>query len=178
MERTGVVVVVVALVVATAMGLAAAPAQRPVPSPGRTGARTGEGARPGAGGLGRDAGPDVTLLQFSTVFCGPCRTTRALCAEVARDRCPAYGIWRSTPSRTWRPCGRWTSGARRPCWSSTGRAIASRAAGAPTRAQLLGVVGAVLPAAAHAVRSLVEPRLTKRRTVDLCRVCASLCHAS
>src|SRR5262245_57506866 len=34
--------------------------------------------------LGVTPGPDVTLLQFSTVFCGPCRTTRALCAEVAR----------------------------------------------------------------------------------------------
>src|SRR5262245_18231494 len=26
---------------------------------------------------------EVTLLQFSTVFCAPCRATRAFCAEVA-----------------------------------------------------------------------------------------------
>ena len=96
-------------------------------------------------GLGVTPGPDVTLLQFSTVFCGPCRTTRALCAEVARtvpgvrhlevdaeshlDAVRALDIWRTPTVLV----------------LDRDATIVSRAAGAPTRAQLLGVVGAVLP---------------------------------
>src|SRR4051794_8880534 len=33
-----------------------------------------------AGGVG---GTPLTLLQFSSAFCAPCRTTRALCVDVA-----------------------------------------------------------------------------------------------
>jgi thiol-disulfide isomerase/thioredoxin len=33
--------------------------------------------------LGVQAGTPVTLLQFSSAFCAPCRATHALCAEVA-----------------------------------------------------------------------------------------------
>ncbi|WP_448321591.1 TlpA family protein disulfide reductase [Streptomyces sp. CO7] len=33
--------------------------------------------------LGDRAGPRATLLQFSTVFCAPCRATRRVLAEVA-----------------------------------------------------------------------------------------------
>ena len=90
-------------------------------------------------------GPDVTLLQFSTAFCGPCRTTRALCADVAQtvpgvrhleidaeshlDAVRALDIWRTPTVLVIDRKG----------------AVVSRAAGAPSRAQLLGVVGAVLP---------------------------------
>jgi len=34
--------------------------------------------------IGREPGQRATLLQFSTAFCGPCRTARAVLAEVAR----------------------------------------------------------------------------------------------
>lgn len=34
--------------------------------------------------LGQPGGERATLLQFSTAFCGPCRTTRAVLADVAR----------------------------------------------------------------------------------------------
>ncbi|MDT3438682.1 MULTISPECIES: thioredoxin family protein [unclassified Pseudofrankia] len=34
--------------------------------------------------LGREAGERATLLQFSTAFCAPCRTTRTVLADVAR----------------------------------------------------------------------------------------------
>jgi thiol-disulfide isomerase/thioredoxin len=96
-------------------------------------------------GLGVTPGPDVTLLQFSTAFCGPCRTTRALCADVAQavpgvrhlevdaeshlDAVRALDIWRTPTVLVIDRDG----------------AIVSRASGAPSRAQLLGVVGAVLP---------------------------------
>jgi thiol-disulfide isomerase/thioredoxin len=33
--------------------------------------------------LGVEDGTPVTLLQFSSAFCAPCRATRALCASVA-----------------------------------------------------------------------------------------------
>ncbi|WP_045877359.1 thioredoxin family protein [Pseudofrankia sp. DC12] len=34
--------------------------------------------------LGQPGGERATLLQFSTAFCGPCRTTRVVLADVAR----------------------------------------------------------------------------------------------
>jgi thiol-disulfide isomerase/thioredoxin len=34
--------------------------------------------------LGVIPGTPVTLLQFSTAFCGPCRATRVYCADLAR----------------------------------------------------------------------------------------------
>jgi thiol-disulfide isomerase/thioredoxin len=96
-------------------------------------------------GLGVVPGPDITLLQFSTAFCGPCRTTRALCADVARtvpgvrhleidaeshlDAVRALDIWRTPTVLVIDRDG----------------TVVSRASGAPSRAQLLGVVGAVLP---------------------------------
>jgi thiol-disulfide isomerase/thioredoxin len=45
-------------------------------------------AAPHAGllaGLGVVAGTPVTLVQFSTEFCSPCRATRALCAGIAAN---------------------------------------------------------------------------------------------
>jgi thiol-disulfide isomerase/thioredoxin len=96
-------------------------------------------------GLGVTPGPEVTLLQFSSAFCGPCRTTRALCADVAQtvpgvrhlevdaeshlDAVRALDIWRTPTVLVIDRDG----------------AVVSRASGAPSRAQLLGVVGAVLP---------------------------------
>src|SRR5258705_8597983 len=95
-------------------------------------------------GLGVTPGAEVTLLQFSSAFCAPCRTTRVLCAEVARtvpgvrylevdaeshlEAVRALGIWR-TPTVL--------------VLDGTG-AVRQRASGAPTKTQLLGVIGEVL----------------------------------
>jgi thiol-disulfide isomerase/thioredoxin len=57
---------------------AAAPVPEPRSAPG-VGALAGELAS-----LGRTTGDRATLLQFSTAFCGPCRTARAVLADVAR----------------------------------------------------------------------------------------------
>ena len=35
--------------------------------------------------IGADLGSRATLLQFSTVFCGPCRATRLLIEDVTAD---------------------------------------------------------------------------------------------
>jgi thiol-disulfide isomerase/thioredoxin len=91
----------------------------------------------------------VTLLQFSSAFCGPCRTTRVLCADVANrlagvrhlevdaesnlDAVRALDIWR-TPTVL--------------IIDAEGR-ISRRATGAPSRAQLLAAVDAVLYAPAQ-----------------------------
>ena len=135
----GIVSVAAALVLATVVGLALRRRNgrfqgSPVPQ-----------LDPVLRGLGVTPGPDLTLLQFSTAFCGPCRTTRALCADVARtvpgvrhleidaeshlDAVRALDIWRTPTVLVIDRDG----------------AIVSRASGAPSRAQLLGVVGAVLP---------------------------------
>jgi thiol-disulfide isomerase/thioredoxin len=95
--------------------------------------------------LGVTADTPVTLLQFSSAFCAPCRTTRVLCADVADnvpgvrhlevdaeshlDAVRALEIWR-TPTVL--------------IIDGEGQ-IVRRASGAPTRAQLLGAVGDLLP---------------------------------
>jgi thiol-disulfide isomerase/thioredoxin len=136
---TGALSVAAALVVATMVGLALR----------RRNGRFRDAAVPQLDpvlrGLGVTPGPDVTLLQFSTAFCGPCRATRALCADVAQtvpgvrhlevdaeshlDAVRALDIWR-TPTVL---------------LIDRDGTIVSRASGAPSRSQLLGVVGAVLP---------------------------------
>jgi len=137
--RAGIVAVAVAIVVATVVGLALRRRS------GRFQRAEEPRMDPLLHGLGVTPGPDVTLLQFSTAFCGPCRTTRALCADVARtvpgvrhlevdaeshlDVVRALDIWRTPTVLVLDRDG----------------AIASRATGAPSRAQLLGAVGAVLP---------------------------------
>jgi thiol-disulfide isomerase/thioredoxin len=75
---TGLLAVAAVLVVATVFGLVRRARDgrlRPVVT-----------AAPHAGvlaGLGVEAGTPVTLVQFSSAFCAPCRATRALCADVA-----------------------------------------------------------------------------------------------
>jgi hypothetical protein len=137
------------------------PTDRPATAPADTSVPAAASATTAAGDPGADSawgvlaalgvtlGPDVTLLQFSTVFCGPCRTTRALCADVARtvpgvrhlevdaeshlDAVRALQIWRTPTVLVLDREG----------------TIVSRAAGAPSRSQLLGVVGAALPQTTH-----------------------------
>jgi hypothetical protein len=101
---------------------------------------------PMLGALGVQRGTPLTLLQFSSAFCGPCRTTRVLCADIAAkidgvrhvevdaeshlEAVRALEIWR-TPTVL--------------LVDAQGR-IRRRATGAPTRAQLLAAVGDLLPA--------------------------------
>lgn len=98
--------------------------------------------------LGVPAG-QVTLLQFSSAFCAPCRATRVVCAEAARttpgvahvevdaesrlDAVRALDIWKTPTVLIVDAHGR----------------IAGRAQGAPTRAQVLAAVAPLLPAAAE-----------------------------
>jgi thiol-disulfide isomerase/thioredoxin len=107
-------------------------------------------AAPGLAALGVVAGTPVTLLQFSSAFCAPCRTTRRICAEVASslqgvthlevdaeshlDEVRALDIWR-TPTVL--------------IVDATGR-ILHRATGTPSKAQVLATIGPMLPAGAGA----------------------------
>jgi thiol-disulfide isomerase/thioredoxin len=95
--------------------------------------------------LGVTSGTPVTLLQFSSAFCAPCRATRVLCADIAGrvpgvrhvdvdaeahlDAVRALGIWR-TPTVL---------------LVDDTLTVRRRASGAPTRAQLLAAVADVLP---------------------------------
>ena len=97
--------------------------------------------------LGVVAGTPVTLLQFSSAFCAPCRVARRICAELADgrdgvahlevdaeshlDEVRALGVWR-TPTVL--------------VVDATGR-IAFRLAGAPTRAGLAAAVESLAPRA-------------------------------
>ena len=96
--------------------------------------------------LGADTGAPVTLLQFSSAFCAPCRATRRICADVADmldgvrhvevdaeshlDAVRALDIWR-TPTVL--------------VLDSTGR-IVRRAVGAPTKARVVAAVAPLLTA--------------------------------
>jgi thiol-disulfide isomerase/thioredoxin len=88
----------------------------------------------------------VTLLQFSTAFCAPCRSTRAFCAEVAKtvpgvrhleidaeshlDEVRALDVWRTPTVLVINAEGQ----------------IRNRASGATNRAQLLAAVADVVKA--------------------------------
>lgn len=94
--------------------------------------------------LGWQPGTPLTLLQFSSAFCAPCRATRVLCEQAAQtidgvrhvevdaeshlDAVRALGILR-TPTVL--------------LVDGEGH-IVRRASGQPTRAQLLGAIDAVL----------------------------------
>jgi thiol-disulfide isomerase/thioredoxin len=96
-----------------------------------------------------ESGGPVTLLQFSSAFCAPCRATRAVCAEIAGlldgvqhvevdaeshlDAVRALGIWR-TPTVL--------------ILDGSGRVV-RRATGVPAKAQVIAAVATLLPAAAR-----------------------------
>jgi thiol-disulfide isomerase/thioredoxin len=104
---------------------------------------------PGTGGqlaaLGVRPGVTVTLLQFSSAFCAPCRATRLTCVQVADqvdgvryvevdaeshlDEVRALGVWRTPTVFVIDTAGR----------------IVSRLTGRPTRDQVLTAVGPLLP---------------------------------
>jgi thiol-disulfide isomerase/thioredoxin len=74
---TGLVVAAAVLLAATAFGLLRRSRD------GRLRHGSGVEGRGLFAELGVEAGTPVTLLQFSSAFCAPCRATRALCASVA-----------------------------------------------------------------------------------------------
>jgi thiol-disulfide isomerase/thioredoxin len=98
--------------------------------------------------LGFRPGTPVTLVQFSSAFCVPCRVTRRICQEVAGrfegvahlevdaeshlDAVRRLEIWR-TPTVL--------------IVDSTGR-IVRRATGTPGKAQVIAAIAALLPAGA------------------------------
>ena len=110
-------------------------------------------ADPLLAGLGVQPGTPVTLLQFSTAFCGPCRATRVLCADVAvripgvrhldvdaeshLEAVRALDVWRTPTVLIVDAAG----------------VIRTRATGAPSRSQLLAAVADVLPAGTVAPES-------------------------
>lgn len=94
--------------------------------------------------LGVVPGAAVTLLQFSTAFCAPCRTTRVLCRQVAAEspgvrhvevdaeshlgEVRALGVWRTPTVFVVDGQGR----------------LAARITGAPRRDQLRAAIGPLL----------------------------------
>jgi len=72
----GVIALASALVVSTLVGLALTRRTGRIRS-------TDTGPRLDAVDLDADLGPRATLVQFSTVFCAPCRATRRILDEVA-----------------------------------------------------------------------------------------------
>jgi hypothetical protein len=97
--------------------------------------------------LGVAAGIPVTLLQFSSAFCAPCRVARRICADLAGgrdgvahlevdaeshlDEVRALGVWRTPTVLVVDAAGR----------------IAFRLSGAPTRAGLAAAVDSLAPQA-------------------------------
>ncbi len=119
---------------------------RPAPAPGTGDSRTRELLT----GLGVAPGMPVTLLQFSSAFCAPCRATRLTCGQVAErhdgvrhvevdaesnlDAVRALGVWRTPTVFVIDGAG----------------SIVARVTGQPTRTQLREAVTGLLPRSAAA----------------------------
>lgn len=111
---------------------------RPVPRPSQPHADL-------LAGLGVEAGTPVTLLQFSSAFCAPCRATRRVCAQVAEgvegvrhvevdaeshlDAVRALGIWRTPTVLV----------------VDAAQAVVQRATGRLSRAQVIAAIAPLLP---------------------------------
>jgi thiol-disulfide isomerase/thioredoxin len=99
--------------------------------------------------LGVEVGTPVTLVQFSSAFCAPCRATRRVCAQVADafdgvrhievdaeshlDAVRALDIWRTPTVLVVDAAG----------------TVVRRASGQPSRAQVVAAVAPLLPAQAR-----------------------------
>jgi thiol-disulfide isomerase/thioredoxin len=142
MEWTGLTIGVIALAAATAFGLFRRSGE------GKVRAVTQDSPHDSAHAsvlreLGVHTGT-VTLLQFSSAFCAPCRATRVICADVARttpgvshvevdaeshlEEVRALDIWRTPTVLIVDEAGR----------------VVGRAQGIPTRAQVLATVTALV----------------------------------
>jgi thiol-disulfide isomerase/thioredoxin len=141
---TGLAVAVGVLLASTGFGLwrrRRDGAARPVTQPPR---RTGEHADLLAR-LGVEAGTPVTLVQFSSAFCAPCRATRRICAQVAEDfagvrhieidaeshldAVRALEIWRTPTVLVVDAAG----------------AVVRQSSGQPSRAQVVAAIASLLP---------------------------------
>jgi thiol-disulfide isomerase/thioredoxin len=145
-QWTGLIVVVTALAAASAYGLLRRSRQgriKQVPAVSQPAAAVdAEAALLTQLGVAPD---QVTLLQFSSAFCAPCRATRAILAEVARttdgvahvevdaesqlDAVRALDIWRTPTTLIIDTAGR----------------IVGRAQGLPNRGQVVAAVTPLLP---------------------------------
>jgi thiol-disulfide isomerase/thioredoxin len=108
--------------------------------PGRTGRRVT------AADLGRPLGERATLLQFSSAFCAPCRATRVILADVA-GRAPGVAHV-EIDAESHLDLVRSLGVLRTPTVFVLGAdgAITARASGQPRKADVLGALGAALPA--------------------------------
>lgn len=141
---TGFVVAAVVMLAAAALGVWWRGRQgqvRRVTAPPAT--NPGAGAQLAA--LGFAPGVPVTLLQFSSAFCAPCRATRVVCARVAGevdgvrhvevdaeshlDEVRALGVWRTPTVLVIDAAGQ----------------VVSRITGQPVRAQVMAAVAPLLP---------------------------------
>ncbi|NJC63304.1 thioredoxin family protein [Planosporangium flavigriseum] len=145
---TGLIVAAVVLLAATAFGLVKRARDGKLRQPSRS------EDREVLARLGVDGATPVTLLQFSSAFCAPCRATRAICARVAAetegvrhievdaeshlDEVRALGIMR-TPTLL--------------IVDAAGRVVRRAAGQPPTRAHLLAAVSEALTSGSKTVGS-------------------------
>lgn len=93
--------------------------------------------------IGVPLGSRVTFVQFSTAFCAPCRTARAVLADVARDHDDVVHV--DIDAETHLDLVRRLGVMRTPTvlvLDGQGRVL-QRATGAPRKAEVLAVVDAV-----------------------------------
>jgi thiol-disulfide isomerase/thioredoxin len=109
-------------------------------APGRTARRVT------AADLGRPLGERATLLQFSSAFCAPCRATRVILADVAGQAPGVAHVEIDAESHL--DLVRSLGVLRTPTIFVLGAdgAITARASGQPRKADVLGALGAILPA--------------------------------
>ena len=148
---TWVIVALAALVLASGLGILVRARRGRFTSAAGSAMKTTDASPHAAvlAGLGVTPGTPVTLLQFSSAFCAPCRATRVLCADVA-ERVPgtAYRVDAESHLDAVRALDVW----RTPTVLLVDSALSvrRRASGAPTRAQLLAAMADLLPTATAA----------------------------
>jgi thiol-disulfide isomerase/thioredoxin len=108
-----------------------------------------QGRTPGrvtAADIGQPLGAGATLLQFSSAFCAPCRATRVILADVARQAPGVAHVEIDAESHL--DLVRALGVLRTPTVFVLGAdgAITARASGQPRKADVLGALGAALPA--------------------------------
>jgi thiol-disulfide isomerase/thioredoxin len=151
---TGALILVLALAAATVFGVIwrrrdgrvrPATAKAPAGEAPAGEAPAGEAVDPAVlASLGVTPAPGVTLLQFSSAFCAPCRTTRAVLADVARETPGVHHVEIDAESHL--DAVRALDILRTPTTlvlDETG-AIRARATGAPRKSDVVATVGPLL----------------------------------
>jgi thiol-disulfide isomerase/thioredoxin len=116
------------------------------PTPGSAAPANPPSSRVSAADLGQPLGERATLLQFSSAFCAPCRATRVILADVA-GRVPGIAHV-EVDAESHLDLVRALGVLRTPTVFVLGAdgAISARASGQPRKADVIGALGAVLPA--------------------------------